>query len=209
MTRKSSQLPLIPILRGIQDHEAVAIVDALLACGYDCIEVPLNSPRAFDTLALLRARFPEVHLGAGTVLAVDQVDRLADLGVDLILAPNFNAGVVTRALARGLRAMPGVATPSEAFAALETGATELKLFPAEMIQPVVLKAWRAVLPAPVSLFPVGGIHAENMASFLLAGADGFGFGSSVYAPGDGPAAVTAKAAHIRRAWDQYHGRFQT
>lgn len=201
------KLPLIPILRGIQSHEAVAIAQALVDLGFDCIEVPLNSPNAFDTLALLRSQFPGIQLGAGTVLKTSEVDQLAGLRLDLIIAPNCDVKVIERALHHGMRAMPGVATPSECFAAIEAGALQLKAFPAEMITPVVLKAWKAVLPVGAGLYPVGGISAENMASYLRAGAEGFGFGSSVYAPGDAPEAVARKAERLILAWEQAHGRY--
>jgi 2-dehydro-3-deoxyphosphogalactonate aldolase len=209
MKLDSQHLPLIPILRGVTTGEAVAIAQALIAEGYDCVEVPLNSPTPLATLQRLRQAFPNIVLGAGTVLTPDQVDELASLGVDMILAPNCNLRVIGRALKLGLQVMPGVATPSECFAALEAGTSLLKAFPGEMVSPKIIKAWKAVLPASARLFPVGGISAQNMASYLEAGADGFGFGSSVYAPGDRAERVSYKAQALRQAWDEAHGRFQT
>ncbi len=200
--------PLIPILRGIQTHEASAIAQALVDQGYECVEVPLNSPTPFATLKLLRQAFPDWVVGAGTVLKVAQVEELASLGVDLILAPNCNLRVIERALGLGMQVMPGVATPSECFSAIDAGTDLLKAFPGEMISPKVVKAWKAVLPAQVQLFPVGGITAQNMASYIEAGADGFGFGSALYAPGDNPERVSNKARALRQAWDAAHGRFQ-
>jgi 2-dehydro-3-deoxyphosphogalactonate aldolase len=200
--------PLIPILRGIQTEEAIGIAQALVEQGYECVEVPLNSPNPFATLKLLRQAFPKLVLGAGTVLRVEQVDELASLGVDLILAPNCNPRLIEKALALGLQIMPGVATPSECFAAIDVGTDLLKAFPGEMISPKVVKAWKAVLPAQVRLFPVGGINAQNMASYVEAGADGFGFGSALYAPSDSAERVSNKAYALRQAWDAAHGRFQ-
>ncbi len=201
-------LPLIPILRGIQTHEAVAIAQVLVDQGYDCIEVPLNSPTPFATLERLRQTFPTIVLGAGTVLSIAQVEQMAGLGVDLILAPNCNLRVIERARKLGMQAMPGVATPSECFAAIDAGCDLLKAFPGEMISPKVIKAWKAVMPKNIRLFPVGGISAQNMASYVEAGADGFGFGSALYAPGDSAERVAAKAASLLQAWDAAHGRFQ-
>jgi 2-dehydro-3-deoxyphosphogalactonate aldolase len=204
----SETLPLIPILRGVKTTESSAIAQALIDQGYSCVEVPLNSPTPMATLKSLRQAFPNIVLGAGTVLKSEQVDALAGLGVDLILAPNCNHQVIERALKLGLQVMPGVATPSECFAALDLGTDLLKAFPGEMIGPKVIKAWKAVLPASTRIFPVGGINAQNMAAYLEAGADGFGFGSSVYAPGDTTERVAVKAHALRQAWDQAHGRFQ-
>ena len=202
-------VPLIPILRGIQTHEAIPIAQALIDQGFTCIEVPLNSPEAFRTIETLRAAFPAICLGAGTVLETSHVETLAKLGVELIIAPNWNQEVLKLAIKLGMVAMPGVATPSEAFAAIAAGAKHLKAFPAEMISPVVLKAWRAVLPLTAKIYPVGGISAINMAPYLEAGAAGFGFGSSIYKPGDSATQVAAKALAIRKAWDAAHGRYQT
>jgi 2-dehydro-3-deoxyphosphogalactonate aldolase len=204
----SRGLPLIPILRGIQTHEAVAIAQALVDQGYDCVEVPLNSPTPFETIKRLRQAFPNIVLGAGTVLNTGQTEALADLGVDLILAPNCNPLVLAKALQLGMQVMPGVATPSECFAAIDAGCDLLKAFPGEMISPKVIKAWKAVMPTSIRLFPVGGISAQNMASYVEAGADGFGFGSALYAPGDSAERVAAKAAALLQTWDAAHGRFQ-
>ncbi len=208
MKFNSQNHPLIPILRGIQTHEALAIAQALVDQGYECVEVPLNSPTPFTTLRLLRQAFPNLVLGAGTVLQIDQVEELASVGVDLVLAPNCNLGVIEKALALGLQVMPGVATPSECFAAVAAGTDLLKAFPGEMISPKVIKAWKAVLPAQVRLFPVGGISAQNMTSYIEAGADGFGFGSALYSAGDCAERVSGKAQVLRQAWDAAHGRFQ-
>jgi 2-dehydro-3-deoxyphosphogalactonate aldolase len=176
-------LPLIAILRGIKPDEAVPIGQALASAGWHMIEVPLNSPQPMISIAALTAAFPHLLIGAGTVLRPEQVHEVHKAGGKLIVAPNFNADVVRAAADLGMVCLPGVATATEAFAALEAGATGLKLFPAEMIPPAAVKALRAVLPPATALLPVGGIDASDMAAYVAAGANGFGIGSSLYKPG--------------------------
>jgi 2-dehydro-3-deoxyphosphogalactonate aldolase len=193
-------LPLVAILRGITPPEADGVGDALVQAGWQLIEVPLNSPDPFTSIAALARRFPEAVIGAGTVRTQDEVRRVQDAGGRLIVSPHFDAKVVEFAAARGLAALPGVATPSEAFAALGAGASGLKLFPAEMIPPAAVKAMRAVLPADVLLCPVGGITPQTMADYRAAGASGFGIGSALYKPGMDSAAVAAAARRFQEAW---------
>ena len=177
-------LPLIAVLRGITPGEIPAIGDALFAAGFRVLEVPLNSPRAFDSIALLTKRLGERCLtGAGTVRSEDDVARVRDAGGGLIVMPHADLAVVRAAKRDGMLALPGVATPTEAFAALDAGADGLKMFPAEALPPAVLKAWRAVLPKDALVFPVGGIKPETMAGYWAAGASGFGTGSNLYRPG--------------------------
>jgi 2-dehydro-3-deoxyphosphogalactonate aldolase len=183
-------LPLIAILRGITPHEAVPIGQALVNAGWPLIEVPLNS---LDSVAALVSAFPQALIGAGTVLTPGDVRNVHAAGGQLIIAPNFNPAVVAEAVRLGLVCLPGVMTASEAFAALDAGATGLKLFPAEMATPAVVKALRAVLPVHTLLLPVGGITPENMQSYFAAGADGFGIGSALYKPGADAAAVSRNA----------------
>jgi 2-dehydro-3-deoxyphosphogalactonate aldolase len=188
--------PLIAILRGIEPEEAPAAFDVLVEAGIRIVEVPLNSPRPLESLRLLAGRAaPEVLVGAGTVLTADEVYSVAETGARLIVSPNADAAVVSRTKSLGLLSLPGAATPSEAFAVLKAGADGLKLFPAEMLPPVVLKAWRAVLPAGTVLVPVGGVTPDNMADYVAAGAAGFGIGSALYKPG------TTVAELKRRATD--------
>ncbi|MGV1044445.1 2-dehydro-3-deoxy-6-phosphogalactonate aldolase [Limnohabitans sp.] len=182
-SRALRQLPLVAILRGLTPQEAPAIGHALVDSGFALIEVPLNSPRPLDSIAALAAEHPDHLIGAGTVLSAEQVREVHAAGGRIIISPHFDPAVVHEAVRLGLACVPGVATPSEAFAALAAGAHALKLFPAELITPTVLKAMRAVLPADVQLLPVGGITPENMASYLSAGANGFGLGSALYKPG--------------------------
>jgi 2-dehydro-3-deoxyphosphogalactonate aldolase len=193
--------PIVAILRGIEPDEAPAIGAALVAGGIRALEIPLNSPRPFESLRRLRASLPDgIALGAGTVLSANEVGRAAEAGAAFIVAPNFDPAVVRAAKATSLAAMPGVATPSEAFAAVACGADILKMFPAEQMPPAVVKAWRAVMPPGTRIYPVGGITTENIAAYLEAGADGFGVGSSLYRPGDPPDAVEAAARRLVAAF---------
>lgn len=193
-------LPLVAILRGITPGEALAVGQALVDAGWAVIEVPLNSPQALDSIALLAQAFPQALVGAGTVLRVDEVAAVAAAGGRLIVSPNADGQVIAEARRRGLVSLPGVATPTEAFAALAAGATGLKLFPAEMIMPAVVKALRAVLPPQVLLLPVGGIGTGNLATYHASGANGFGIGSALYKPGMGADAVAQRARRFAEAW---------
>ncbi len=190
-----SPLPLIAVLRGITPKELPAIATALMDNGFRIIEVPLNSPDAFVTIGLLARTFGDKCLtGAGTVLKVSDVARIAGAGGRLVVMPHADVEIVREAKRQGLVCVPGVATPTEAFAALDAGADGLKMFPADQLPPAALKAWRAVLPRDTLVFAVGGIRPDNMAAYWAAGADGFGTGSNLYAPGAGAEAVRTVAA---------------
>jgi 2-dehydro-3-deoxyphosphogalactonate aldolase len=191
-----AQLPLIAILRGLTPAEAPAIGQALVDSGFAIIEVPLNSPEPLHSIATLSRLFPNTLIGAGTVLNAQQVKDVHAAGGRLVVAPNFNPAVVAQALALNMVVLPGVATPTEAFAALGAGAHGLKLFPAEMISPATVKALRAVLPKDAALMPVGGITPDNMAAYRTAGASGFGLGSALYAPGRSAEQVRAAAQNF-------------
>jgi len=195
-----AQLPLIAILRGLTPTKAPAIGQALVDSGFALIEVPLNSPEPLQSIATLTRLFPRSLIGAGTVLNAQQVQDVHAAGGRLIVSPNFNPAVVAQALALGMVVLPGVATPSEAFAALDAGVHGLKLFPAEMISPATVKALRAVLPPNAALMPVGGITPDNMTAYRAAGATGFGLGSALYAPGRSVQQVHEKAGAFVRAW---------
>jgi 2-dehydro-3-deoxyphosphogalactonate aldolase len=195
-----AQLPLIAILRGLTPAEAPAMGEALVSSGFAIIEVPLNSPEPLKSIAVLSQQFPQTLIGAGTVLNAQQVKDVHAAGGRLIVAPNFNPAVVAQALALNMVVVPGVATPTEAFAALDAGAHGLKLFPAEMISPAAVKAMRAVLPKAAALMPVGGITPDNMAVYREAGASGFGLGSALYAPGRSAQAVQQQAQAFVRAF---------
>ena len=179
-----AQCPLVAILRGLTPDEAEPVGEALVEAGFRLIEVPLNSPQPLESIARLAARFGEVAtIGAGTVTTVAQVTEVRDAGGTLIVSPHTDERVIAASAEAGLVALPGVLTPSEAFAALGAGAHALKLFPAEAVTPAVLKAQRAVLPREVPILPVGGIEPGKMAPWLAAGADGFGLGSALYRAG--------------------------
>ena len=195
-----SALPLIAILRGVTPAEALPIGQALVSTGWTLIEVPLNSPQPLDSIAAMVGAFPQAMVGAGTVLSPNDVRNVHAAGGQLIVSPHFNPAVVREAVRLGLVCLPGVMTATEAFAALDAGAAGLKMFPAEMATPAVIKALRAVLPASTVVMPVGGITPESMAAYLNAGANGFGIGSALYKPGMAADAVTANAIQFRAAY---------
>ncbi|MDQ2695544.1 MAG: 2-dehydro-3-deoxy-6-phosphogalactonate aldolase [Pseudomonadota bacterium] len=196
-----SPLPLIAILRGIRPPEAADIGQVLYDSGFRCIEVPLNSPDPFDSIRRLREALPDDCLiGSGTTLQPQQVDAVKAAGGQLIVMPHSDPAVIRAAKAAGLYCAPGVATPTEGFAALAAGADLLKLFPAEQLGPLVLKAWRAVFPKSVLLAPVGGVTPDNMQEYWSAGADGFGLGSALYKAGLGAAEVRQRAEAFATAY---------
>jgi len=192
---------VVAILRGVRPDEVLGVAEALIEGGIAVIEVPLNSPQPFDSIQrLTRSVAAQARIGAGTVLSAADVDRAVDAGATLVLAPNFNAAVVQRTVQRGVFSMPGVATPSEGFAALAAGAHGLKLFPAEMLGPPVLKSWRAVFAPHTPMYAVGGVGEANIAAFKAAGATGVGVGSSLYAAGVARAELTRRARALLQRW---------
>lgn len=189
-------IPLVAILRGLKPVEALPVGKALTDTGWTLIEVPLNSPQPLDSIAAMAKAFPDALVGAGTVLTPDDVRKVQAAGGELIVSPNFNPAVVREAARLGLICLPGVMTASEAFGALEAGASGLKLFPAEMATPAVLKALRAVLPVATVVMPVGGITPGNMRAYQDAGANGFGIGSALFKPGSCAADVSDSAMNF-------------
>jgi 2-dehydro-3-deoxyphosphogalactonate aldolase len=186
--------PVIAILRGVTPGETVEIGAALVNAGIRMIEVPLNSPEPFASIAALQDAFGDRALiGAGTVLDCASADRLADAGAGLLVAPNTDPAVIARGIARGLEVVPGFLTPSEAFAAIAAGARKLKLFPASALGPAYVTAIREVLPADAAVWAVGGIEASNVVGWLGAGAEGVALGSALYRPGRSAADVGARA----------------
>lgn len=195
--------PLVAILRSVTPAEVVQVGEALFDAGFRLIEVPLNSPDPLDSIARLAKTFAgRAVIGAGTVLRVADVAAVAAAGGTMIVSPNTNVEVIAATRQGGLVSLPGIATPSEAFAAIDAGATALKLFPAEGANPAVLKAIRAVLPAGVRVLPVGGIAPDNMAPWLKAGAAGFGIGSALYSPGVRPDEIAVRARTFIAAWQK-------
>jgi len=194
-----SGIELVAILRGLTPQRAPEVGAALTGAGFRTIEVPLNSPDPFDTIKLLAAAHPACLVGAGTVLSPAEVDRVHSAGGRLIVAPNCDADVIRRALELGLRVLPGIATATEAFAALRAGATELKLFPASTYGAGHLKALKSVLPKHVKVFPVGGIGSQDIAEWLASGADGFGFGGELFKPAYTLAELTKRAQELVQA----------
>lgn len=185
---------LIAILRGITPDEAEPIGEALIDAGWRIIEVPLNSPDPLKSIERLQKRFGDQALiGAGTVLTPVQVADVAATGANVIISPNANLSVIEASVAKGMVSLPGVATPTEAFAAIGAGATGVKAFPAEAIPPHVIKAWKAVLPKEIPVLAVGGVTPDNMKAFSEAGAAGFGIGGALYKPGSDVTTVAAKA----------------
>ncbi len=198
------EFPLIAILRGVFPSEVEDVGQALFDAGFRVIEVPLNTPDALESIARLSARFGKRALiGAGTVLTVRNVEAVAAAGGRLIVSPNTNAAVIQVTKHMGMLSAPGVATPTEGYTALEAGADFLKLFPAEQIPPPIVKAWRAVFPKEVALVAVGGITPENMRDYLLAGASGFGLGTSLFKPGMNVETVRANAHRFAVAWRSF------
>jgi 2-dehydro-3-deoxyphosphogalactonate aldolase len=175
--------PLIAILRGLEPENALAVSDTLIDASFSIIEVPLNSPDPLVSIRQIAARHGDnAVVGAGTVLTVEQVEAVADAGGRIIVSPNMNPDVGRVAVARGLYWCPGVMTPSEAFAALELGASVLKFFPAELVPPAAIAAMRAVLPKDAVVAAVGGISPDTMAPYRAAGVNGFGLGSALFKP---------------------------
>ncbi len=183
---------LIAILRGLSPEHAVDVTQTIIENGIDWIEVPLNSPDALSSIALMAKHFSATaSIGAGTVLQAEQVDQVREAGGQFIVSPNCRRAVIERTVLQGMKSFPGVFSPSECFDALDWGAHALKLFPASVMGPSGVQALRAVLPSSTRLFVVGGVDAENLPQWAAAGAQGFGIGSSLYKPGKELDAIAA------------------
>jgi len=194
-------LPLVAILRGLDPNDAALVGRVLFDAGWRLLEVPLNRPGALDAIRILADMAPaDAIVGGGTMLTVADVDAVAHAGGRLFVSPNCNPAVIARARAAGMLCAPGIATPTEAFAALDAGAHALKLFPAESIGPAGLKAMKSVLPAATPLWPVGGVTPEQIPAWKAAGATGAGIGSQLFAPGVTPDDLAARATAFAQAW---------
>jgi 2-dehydro-3-deoxyphosphogalactonate aldolase len=201
-TAALAALPLVAVLRGIRPEESEDIVRVLYDAGFRLIEVPLNSPEPFVSIARFRETLPDDALvGAGTVMNPGQIARLRECGGEMVFMPHSDWHVIQAAKSLGLLCIPGVATPTEVFAALAAGADGLKLFPGEMITPKVVKAIRAVLTKETLLLPFGGITPETMRAYVEAGANGFGLGSGIYKPGMSRDEVAVRARAFAEAWN--------
>ena len=199
----NTALPLVAILRGIRPEEAEAAAHCLFDAGFRLIEVPLNSPDPFTSITTMRRVLPmDALVGAGTVLSAAQMQQLKDCGGELAVMPHADTALIRQAKQLGMLCVPGVVTPTEAFAALDAGADALKLFPAELVTPPILKAIRVVLPKGTRLLPVGGITPDNMKPYRDAGAAGFGLGSALYSPGISTAELAQRAGAFVAAWNR-------
>ncbi|MBL1436742.1 MAG: 2-dehydro-3-deoxy-6-phosphogalactonate aldolase [Rhodobacteraceae bacterium] len=197
MTRK-----IIAILRGIKPDEALGVCETLIKSGITQIEVPLNSPNPFDSIAVMVAEFgKDATIGAGTVLTPDDVQRIADIGGELVVSPNCDIAVIKKTKALGLLSFPGVMTPTECFAALAAGANGLKFFPSFLVGAEGLKAISAVLPAGTETYAVGGVGPDNFAAWFRAGISGFGIGTGIYTPGSDIEDIRQRADTIVAAYD--------
>jgi 2-dehydro-3-deoxyphosphogalactonate aldolase len=182
--QRLTDMPVIAILRGVKPDEVEDVVEAIIAAGVTIIEVPLNSPDPFTSIALMAKRFAgRAVIGAGTVLSVEDVAKCHAAGAQLIVSPNMNPDVIKASVAADMISAPGCMTPTEAFAALDAGAHAIKLFPGEMMSPSVVKAMRAVLPKEAVVLVVGGVTPASVAEFLTSGVSGFGVGGSIYRAG--------------------------
>lgn len=193
---------IIAILRGITPAEAVEVANTLVDAGINRIEVPLNSPEPFDSIVkMLDAVGDRAQIGAGTVLDVQAVERLAEMKAHMVVSPDTNASVIVATKQAGMMSYPGIMTPSECFAALHAGADGLKLFPASLLGIDGLKAIGAVLPKGTKTYAVGGVGPEDFADWMAAGVTGFGIGSALYKPGMSAQDVGVRAAKMVAAYD--------
>ncbi len=201
LTEVFKRFPFIAILRGIRPEESLDMAEALVESGFGILEIPLNSPQPLESIRRLSAYYRDsVIIGAGTVTTSDQVKAVHQAGGRIVLSPHCNPQVIEQTRACGMIAMPGIATPTEAFSALAAGADALKLFPAELITPAVMQAMAAILPPGCPLVPVGGIDEHNWQQYFRKGASGFGLGSSLYRRGASAEETRLRARVFQASW---------
>ncbi len=206
-TLDSIDPPLVAILRGLEPARATQVGEILFSAGFLLLEVPLNRPGALDSISALKAIAPAGALvGGGTILAVKDVNDVAAVGGTLAVSPNCDPEIIHHAVNCGMITLPGVATVTEAFLAMRSGAHGLKLFPAEAFAPAYVKSLRSVIPEEVPIFPVGGIRPESMAPYMSAGASGFGIGSQLFRPDLDDDALRAAAGSFITAWYEFRNR---
>jgi 2-dehydro-3-deoxyphosphogalactonate aldolase len=195
------QPPMVAILRGLSAAEAPAVAEVLFACGFRLLEVPLNRPGALECISIINSLKPsDALVGGGTMLTVGDVELVRQHGGRIMVAPNFNADVIRHAKDLDMLAVPGVATPTEALAALAAGADAIKWFPAEALGLAGLRSVKTILPAGARVWPVGGVSAGNLRDWRLAGADGFGIGGRLYEPGVTLPELEGRAHELIAAW---------
>ena len=202
---KNDQMPLVAVLRGITPDEAVAVSDVLVDSGFTIMEVTLNSPNPYDSIALMNQRHGDtIALGAGTVLQPNQVKRVKDAGGELIISPNLNVDVIHETVEQDMVSIPGCYTPSEAFVALDAGADVIKFFPADTLGISFIKGVKAVLPKDTRICPTGGVNADNMGDFITAGATSMGMGSALYKAGKSLEDLRKSANDFVTAYQKTH-----
>ncbi|MFV0322335.1 MAG: 2-dehydro-3-deoxy-6-phosphogalactonate aldolase [Alphaproteobacteria bacterium] len=195
------QAPLIAILRGLEPENALNVAQILYDAGFRILEIPLNSPEPLISIEKIRKTFDgKIIIGAGTVLNTNAVNNVADAGGQIILSPNCNSQVIQETKKRNMFSFPGVFSPSEAFTAIENGADGLKFFPCELLQPNIIKAYKAVLPKDIATIAVGGINNDNMKDFLKVGISGFGLGSSLFRPQMSMEDIRKNANKVINVW---------
>jgi 2-dehydro-3-deoxyphosphogalactonate aldolase len=201
MNQPHPTTPLVAILRGLAPAEAADVGKVLHQAGFRALEVPLNRPGAIDCIAtLVKLNLTDTLVGGGTMLTAAHVEAVHEAGGRLLVSPNCNPAVIRRGAELGMYCAPGVATPTEAFAALDAGADALKLFPADMVGHAGLKAFNSVVPAGTPMWPVGGITPDNMEGWVRAGATGFGIGGQLYTPGTSLDQLAQRAAAYVAKW---------
>ena len=198
------RMPIVSILRGLEPSHCIEVASVLFEAGIEILEIPLNSPDPFKSISLIKEKYPEKVVGAGTVVSVEQVNRCHDIRCDIIVSPNFDAEIASVAKSNGTIYCPGVFTPTECFNALHAGADALKLFPADMGGINLVMAYRSVLPKSTRLIAVGGVNFQNMESFIQAGVTGFGIGSALYQPGDTIPEIENKASQLVQHFVRLH-----